>query len=246
MDKAKRIIAHFLKITPASIEDDTKMDYTVITSSILQHRMYALLAEKGFIVEDPGSIVTFKDFRKMVENTHSSGKSAAMTKIPSRINVDLTSNSEKNMTVGIDIEDISSFPDSNNYNDDRFYTDNFSLNEIDYCKLKKNPKDSFAAIFSLKESIVKADNSLKGVPFNELDIKHNSKGKPTYDGFLLSNSHSNSNVVSVAIKNNMYGHQRSDNIKGNLSSDRFFSKKEVLFVGLFSIVISVSINIFIG
>lgn len=246
MDKAKMIIAHFLKTTPVSIEDGTKMDHTVITSSILQHRMYALLAEKGFIVEDPGSIVTFKDFRKMVENTRSSGKFVAMSKTHSRINVDLTSNSEKSMAVGVDIEDISSFPDSNNYSDDRFYTDNFSLNEIDYCKLKKNPKGSFAAIFSLKESIVKADNSLKRVPFNELDIKHDSKGKPIYDGFLLSNSHSNSNVVSVAIKNNIHGHQKSDNINRGLSSDMFFSKKEVLLVGLFSIVISISINIFIG
>jgi phosphopantetheinyl transferase (holo-ACP synthase) len=242
MDKAKIIIAHFLKITPVAIEDDTKMDYTVIPSSLLQHRMYSLLAEKGFIVEDPGSIVTFKDFREMLGR---SGAAEVIVKPYSEIDVNLTRISENNTTVGIDIEDISSFPEANNYNDDRFYVDNFSLNEIDYCKSKVNPKNSFAAIFSLKESIIKADNSLKTTPFNELEIKHNIEGRPIYDGFFLSNSHSNGNVVSIAIKNDLHTYHEINNTKINRLLGKFFSKKEVLFVGIFSIIISISISFFL-
>ena len=242
MDNAKKIIAHFLKISPESIKDETKMDYTVIASSLIQHRMYALLADNGYIVDDPGSIITFKDF-KMMARTSIQNPITTTSKEDS-FNTDLNStiSGQNIQNIGIDIEDISSFPESENYNLDRFYLDNFSLNEIEYCKSKVNPKNSFAAIFSLKESIIKADNSLKRFPFNEIEIKHNIERKPEYDGFLLSNSHSKGNVVSVAIKNNAFAYQKSSNAKKILTSDDFFSKKEVLFVGFFTITISILIN----
>ena len=143
------------------------------------------------------------------------------------------------------MQNLWSDKEANNYNDDRFYVDNFSLNEIDYCKSKVNPKNSFAAIFSLKESIIKADNSLKTTPFNELEIKHNIEGRPIYDGFFLSNSHSNGNVVSIAIKNDLHTYHEINNTKINRLLGKFFSKKEVLFVGIFSIIISISISFFL-
>jgi phosphopantetheine--protein transferase-like protein len=246
MKKAKKIIAHFLKISPESIQDETKMDYTVIASSVIQHRMYSLLADNGYIVDDPGSIVNFKDFRIMVSASNQSITPPASKEESLSADLNSTNLTQSHQNIGIDIEEISNFPESKNFNLDRFYIDNFTLNEIEYCKSKVNPRNSFAAIFSLKESIIKADSALIELPFNQIEISHDNEGRPIYSGFLLSNSHSSGNVVSVAIKNNIIENTENFNLTNNLFSNDVFSKKQVIIIGFFSVTISVMLSFLIG
>ena len=202
MDKAKEIISHFINKSSDNITDTTIIDHTAIPSSILQHRMYALLADEGYILEDPGSIVTYNDFKLMTNKNNSKNDILDKRKIKNILIQDLKRNTGENFAVGIDTEDISNFENLQNL-DTKFYEDNFSLNEINYCKTKINPKLSFVGLFSLKESIVKADNSFKNIPFNQIEISHSQKGKPYFLDFSLSISHTDKSVTTIAIRDNM-------------------------------------------
>ena len=44
-----KVIAHFLKVEASEINETTAMNYTVIPSSLLLHRMYAVLVDKGYV-----------------------------------------------------------------------------------------------------------------------------------------------------------------------------------------------------
>ena len=72
MQQAKIIIAHFLKKEVKDIDQDTVMDYTVVPSSLLLHRMYAELADKGYMINDPASITTYADFLEILSSSSSS------------------------------------------------------------------------------------------------------------------------------------------------------------------------------
>lgn len=248
MEKAKGIIAHFIKTSPHTITDTTVMDHTVISSSILQHRMFALLADEGYIVQDPGAIVTFGDFKAMIDNpnTHQSAIEPVQAK-PADITCMTFKKGEPaaGFNVGIDIEEIARFELSANY-DNAFYTDNFSAEEIAYCKNKADPRASFAALFSLKESIVKADNAYKGIPFKTLSIKHSDEGGPVFNGFSLSASHTENYVVTIAIKNDINSSPNVIPASAVSPKNDSFSKTTVLLIALASVALSVAINLVIG
>ncbi|WP_295055466.1 holo-ACP synthase [Sulfuricurvum sp.] len=249
MEKAKGIIAHFIKTSPHTITDTTVMDHTVIPSSILQHRMFALLADEGYIVQDPGAIVSFGDFKAMLENgsSFSSGTEKAPEISPANITCMTFKKNESiaGFNVGIDIEELSHFEASENYNS-TFYINNFSAEEIEYCKSKVVPRTSFAALFSLKESIVKADNTYKGIPFKTINIKHSDQGMPQFIGFSLSASHTENYVITIAIKNETTVNAKITDTQQVVHNADYFSKNTVLLIGLASILLSVTINILIG
>lgn len=196
MQKARLIISSFLKIEPSEVDDETKMDSSALGGSLILLRMYSTLAKSGYNVRSPIGILTYGDFRKAL-NSDIINSQSNQSEIVNQIN-DTDIHSSAN-GIGIDIEDVSKLPDVRNFSADRFYIDNFSAYEIEYCAAKKNPYESFAAIFSLKEAIVKADNSFLGKKFNQINIMHSSEGKPVFEDFILSTSHTNNLVVSVAI-----------------------------------------------
>lgn len=100
--------------------------------------------------------------------------------------------------VGIDIQDINELPDCNDYWEDEFYKSKFTSKEIGYCLQKDNIKQSFAGIYSIKESILKSNNCFI---WEDIEIMHNEFGKPYFDTFNISISHSSNYVVTIAIKN---------------------------------------------
>ena len=205
MQQAKIIIAHFLKKKVEDIDQDTVMDYTVVPSSLLLHRMYAELADKDYMIDDPASITTYADFLEILSSSSSSAQindNEAKSKYVNEIinNSDSLIKPDNILSVGIDLEEISSFKSVNNYMEDPFYKSNFTLEEIEYCKTKVSPLESFAGLFSIKEAIVKADNSFKKIKFNKINISHTNDHEPTYKGFALSISHSKNYVVAIAYK----------------------------------------------
>ena len=62
----------------------------------------------------------------------------------------------------------------------RFKERIFTRGEIDYCELKTNSAQNYAARFALKEAFLKAIGTgwREGVSFKEIEIKNNKKGKP--------------------------------------------------------------------
>lgn len=216
-----------------SITDKTKMDHTVIPSSILQHRMYALLSDEGYIVKDPGSIVNFHDFKQMLENDNLKNIVNEDKKIKNDLNLNIEKTIGDGFFVGIDTENISNFKNLKNY-DNQFYKANFSSNEINYCKSRIDPKISFAGLFSLKEAILKADNSYKNIPFNQIEIIHDQNGKPSFLDFSLSISHTDTSVTTIAIKQNIKKKSHNESIQNS----KIFTKKEVICIMLITFTLS--------
>jgi len=162
--------------------------------------MYSTLSAEGYHVVNQDKIRTYGDFLSamnqesvLTDKKEENSKKVTATEIKSV-------NNSSNIQVGIDIEDIMNMPVATDYREERFYTDNFTSKEISYCILQADPRASFAGKFSLKEAIIKADNSYKSVPFKEIEILNDSQGKPIFDGFALSISHTRNQSVAVAIK----------------------------------------------
>jgi hypothetical protein len=99
--------------------------------------------------------------------------------------------------IGIDIQEISELPDSVDYWEDEFYKSKFTPEEIAYCVVKDNPKQSFAGLYSCKEAIIKSDNNLN---WQNINIEHDENGKPFYNNFNLSISHSGIYTIAIASK----------------------------------------------
>jgi phosphopantetheinyl transferase (holo-ACP synthase) len=100
-----------------------------------------------------------------------------------------------NLKIGIDIQFIGDFHVPEDYWNDPFYLDNFTESEIVYALSKHHPQQTFAGIYSLKESIYKSDNSINRKAI-QID---NENGIPTILGYSISLSHSKDYVVSTAI-----------------------------------------------
>ena len=196
--EAKRIIAHFVGLTASQVNDSTVMDYTSVSSSILLHRMYASLADIGFVVDDPGAVTTYGDFINSLQGRPDGDENGA------QYNKVMSPNLHHSglLQIGIDIVQIEEFPKYVSGTDSRFYADSFSENEIIYCESRHSPESSFAGLFSAKEAIIKADSAYQRIPFNEIEIQHSNLGKPLFDGFDISISHSLATVVAVACKVN--------------------------------------------
>ena len=197
MQKARSIIAHFLKIEVNEIDNDTVMNHTMVQSSLLLHRMFAALAGEGYVVGDPTSIVTYGDFLSALSP---GTEDVILESIESEVISNEIIDDNILFSSGIDIEKISCIKSVENYATDSFFKENFSKEEIQFCISKPNPRQSFAGLFSAKEAIVKADHSFKKIKFNKINITHDAFHKPIFKGFSISISHSTHHVVAIALK----------------------------------------------
>jgi phosphopantetheine--protein transferase-like protein len=126
--------------------------------------------------------------------------------------------------VGVDIQEISELPDSSDYWDDDFYKSKFSPAEIAYCVAKDNPKQSFSGIYSCKEAIIKSNNNLK---WQDINIVYNENGKPIFENYNLSISHSGLYSIAIAIKIEIRNLQNIlNNNKIEVSKNSVFKEKD--------------------
>ncbi|MDR2667080.1 MAG: holo-ACP synthase [Holosporales bacterium] len=80
--------------------------------------------------------------------------------------------------VGVDIVDIRRIECLIHRYQDRFLKKVFSEGEIDFCIQRSGAVASFAKMFSLKEATVKAISDFSGVRWRDIEITHDSLGKP--------------------------------------------------------------------
>ncbi|MEO7044245.1 MAG: 4'-phosphopantetheinyl transferase superfamily protein [Ferruginibacter sp.] len=196
-EEIKNIVSNYTKVPVDKLQPETVIGRAAVGNSIILHRMYAAIAKAG--VEVPGyqQINTFGELMNTISGNSGNGNSAQVfTRLPFE-----NSRSNEAAGVGIDIENVSEMPVVNDFREDEFYTMNFTPQEISYCILQPGQYASFAGLFAAKEAIVKADNSYKQYTFNTIFIDHLPGGKPVFEGFNISISHTEDVSVAVAIKN---------------------------------------------
>jgi phosphopantetheine--protein transferase-like protein len=98
---------------------------------------------------------------------------------------------------GIDIQEISELPNTIDYWEDDFYKSKFSSDEIAYCVSKDYPKQSFSGLYSCKEAMIKCNNNLN---WENINIQHDKNGKPFFENFNISISHSGLYSIAIAIQ----------------------------------------------
>ena len=236
MEAAKNIIAQFINKNPVEITDDTVIDKTVVKGSILIHRMYAALSEEGYLVPDYLNIRTYGNLCDKLNQKTSAN-------VPTNINrSDVLL--ETDNSIGVDIEKLVNIPEAADFREEQFYIQNFTPKEISYCTLKAYPRQSFLGLFCAKEALCKISASIAQKKFNEIEILHTEDGKPVYEGYLLSISHTDDTAVAIAMKNSKPEKNITLEIEKNEKIDLPVSppkgSKLLLSLVLFSILISIT------
>jgi len=198
MDHARQIVAQFCKIEPHALSDDTLIDRRALAGSVLLHRMYAKLEQAGIHIANRGSVHTFGDLRRCLEEkTSADGKMPERESLAPELSARVIS---QGLSVGVDIEEVANLPAAQDFRTEIFYADNFSAKEISYCLLQPEPRVSFAGKFAAKEAIIKADPAYRSMPFHRLEILNDEAGRPYFRDWVLSISHTSQYALSVAIR----------------------------------------------
>ena len=188
------IVSSFIQIPASQLQSATVIDRSAVGSSIIFHRMFARLAEAGFVVKEYHDIRTFGELQQKVMGREGSASTEVKyTSIPD-------STDFKEHGLGIDIVDLATMPVTQDFRENSFYQMNFSVKEIAHCILQSNPYASFSGLFAAKEAICKADNTYRKYPFNTLEIGWDIGGKPIFQDFSLSISHSQHLATAVAFR----------------------------------------------
>ena len=149
-------------------------------------------------MNDYSSIDTFRELTDKLDGKSQNSKVEAINN-NSTVQQFNTQHQTPNTSIGIDIEQISSLPKTNDFRNEGFYIDNFSEKEIAYCILQPNVYSSFAGLFAAKEAILKANNQYQNIKFRDIVITHNAQGKPEFNGVTISISHTEETAVAVAV-----------------------------------------------
>ncbi len=74
------------------------------------------------------------------------------------------------ISCGTDIEEISIFPETNDYWNHDFYKEHFTPQEIAYCVSQAAPREHFAARWCAKEALKKTSGQLVNLPFSQIQV----------------------------------------------------------------------------
>ena len=102
--------------------------------------------------------------------------------------------------IGTDILDLNDFPDFHTSNEISFFNDNYTLKEIVRSQ-RTNATRELARLFSIKESLVKADKTLIKLNFNKIEIELDGSNY-FYKDFLITSSIESNLCISFVIKIN--------------------------------------------
>ncbi len=194
-ENIKKIVSEFIKIPVEQINEHTVIGRPVLANSILVHRMYAAISKEGFEINNYQEIKTYAELLNRI-----SGRQQAEKSFPSIVANNNFESYNQTHGIGIDIEEISNLPRTNDFREEEFYKMNFTNQEIAYCNIQHDPYASFCGLFALKEAIVKANSYYRSIPFNKIFVDHLEDGKPVFNGFQISISHSSNIAIAVAVK----------------------------------------------
>jgi phosphopantetheine--protein transferase-like protein len=210
IETLKALVAPFVQLDPALIGAQTIIDRRAIKGSIMVHRMFAVLEREGFAVADR-TIGTFGELAAALGKEEGVAAPASTAAPPPPVAKEKSSPPETGrhlrglLAVGIDMEEVSNMPVVADFREEPFYRQNFSEREIAYCILQPDPRQSFAGRFCAKEAICKADRDWRRMPFNLIEIRSDAEGRPYFEGFALSISHTPAQAIAIALKSGSSG-----------------------------------------
>lgn len=246
--QAKNIVSKFLNCSVNEINSKTDIRQSKLGGSILTARMYSELSRIGLKISNYWGIKTFGE----LENHLGIDVSFNPENLPFIKSTTGISESNREIKtsnpIGIDIELINNLPNCNDYWTDEFYSSNFTNNEISYCLLKENPKESFAGKYAAKEAVKKILSSSQNISLKEIEILNRKDGVPYYnDEISISISHTNDYVTAVAIlkSDNLYGPKETliqeedkDSNENKIEVKYDFKKRIELFLLIISVIIN--------
>lgn len=103
--------------------------------------------------------------------------------------------------IGIDIEDIDSLPDADDFREHPFFGETFTSAELVYCIRQPNSRSAFCGLWAAKEAIAKATGVPAAGGLRSIEIAHDALGRPIHPAGLLSISHTPRSAVAVCIAN---------------------------------------------
>jgi len=100
---------------------------------------------------------------------------------------------EKNLSIGVDIEEISRFRKKSRH----YWQKIFTPKEIRYCQTKKNAAGHFAGRFAAKEAIIKAlfGLGIQNLTYQDLEISNTLKGEPYLESSKKLKNKMRKNVI---------------------------------------------------
>ena len=102
--------------------------------------------------------------------------------------------------LGIDIEDVASMPDAQDFRRHPFYKDQFTDAEISHAIRATNARSTLCGIWAAKEAVIKAGLSrARGGLLRDVEITWTDDGRPLFPGATLSISHTPTTAVAVCI-----------------------------------------------
>ena len=114
----------------------------------------------------------------------------------------------KNISIGIDIEEVSRFRNKTLEKDSHFLESVFTKNELEYCFSQGKNAQHLCGKFCAKEAFIKAIDELGiNINFNQIEILNTENGKPYFNlpssfnnyDCKLSISHTKNNAVAFVI-----------------------------------------------
>jgi phosphopantetheinyl transferase (holo-ACP synthase) len=113
------------------------------------------------------------------------------------------------LSVGLDVQEVSSLPLVTDYWEDAFYLATFAKPEIAYAVMKPEPRIHFAGFWCAKEALRKCDASFGGVEPVATVVAHEAGGRPflVWNGptgeirlrHALSISHSGAIAMAIVV-----------------------------------------------
>lgn len=113
------------------------------------------------------------------------------------------------LSVGLDVQDVSSLPAAADYWEDAFYLATFAKPEIAYAVMKPEPRIHFAGFWCAKEALRKCDPWFAGVEPLATVVTHEAGGRPflVWNGpagetrlrHALSISHSGAIAMAIVV-----------------------------------------------
>ena len=201
LNLVKEIVSKYTQIPVSGIDYNTHLGKSAFKGSIIIHRMYAELEKNNIVVPKYHLIESFGGLVKAISGETSSVDAKTAKKTDAAIQTTMPKNNRGGQVniqgIGIDIEHVENLPDADDFRTDSFYSANFSAEEIAHCIASNDPKLSFAGIFAAKEAIFKCSNF---EDLSTITIQFDVKGKPTFEGYLISISHSNGFAVANALR----------------------------------------------
>lgn len=82
------------------------------------------------------------------------------------------------LSVGLDVQDVSSLPAAIDFWEDEFYSATFGKPEIAYALTKTEPRIHLAGFWCAKEALRKCDSSFAGVEPHATIVAHEAGGRP--------------------------------------------------------------------